>query len=124
MANFAQRPVLKALRLREEADLAQLDAYAMAGAILLLDAHVPGSYGGAGVTGDWDLARRAAQRWPIILSGGLTPENVADAIATVQPRGVDVSSGVETNKAKDPEKMRAFVATARAAMALETSKPR
>ena len=57
VADFAQRPVLKALRLREEADLAQLDAYAMAGAVLLLDAHVPGSYGGSGVTGDWDLAR-------------------------------------------------------------------
>ena len=115
VADFAQRPVLKALRLRDEADLAQLDAYAMAGAVLLLDAHVPGSYGGSGVTGDWDLARRASQRWPVILSGGLTPGNVAIAIATVQPRGVDVSSGVETNKAKDPEKIRAFVAAARAA---------
>jgi indole-3-glycerol phosphate synthase/phosphoribosylanthranilate isomerase/anthranilate synthase/indole-3-glycerol phosphate synthase/phosphoribosylanthranilate isomerase len=109
------RPVLKSLRLHDEADLDQLDAYAMAGAVLLLDAHVPGSYGGSGVTGDWDLARLASQRWPVILSGGLTPENVAMAISTVQPRGVDVSSGVETNKVKDPKKIRAFVAAAKAA---------
>ncbi len=108
-------PIIKSLRLRDEADLARLDAYAMAGAILLLDAHVPGSYGGTGKTGDWDLARRAAQRWPIILSGGLTSENVAGAIATVHPRGVDVSSGIETDKVKDPDKMRAFVTAARTA---------
>ncbi|HEU5438629.1 MAG TPA: hypothetical protein VFU88_05010, partial [Ktedonobacterales bacterium] len=55
----------------------------------------------------------AARRWPIILSGGLTPENVADAIARVRPAGVDVSSGIETARVKDPAKMRAFVRAAR-----------
>lgn len=108
-------PVVKALRLREESDLERLDGYALADATLLLDAHVPGSYGGTGRTGDWELARRAAERWPVILSGGLTPDNVAEAVATVNPRGVDVSSGVETEKAKDPGKIRAFVTAARAA---------
>jgi indole-3-glycerol phosphate synthase/phosphoribosylanthranilate isomerase len=110
-------PVLKALRLHEEADLDQLDAYALASATLLLDAHVPGMYGGSGQTGDWELARRAAQRWPVILSGGLTPDNIADAIATVGPRGVDVSSGVETAKMKDAAKIAAFMQAARAATA-------
>ncbi|HEV2405924.1 MAG TPA: indole-3-glycerol phosphate synthase TrpC, partial [Ktedonobacterales bacterium] len=114
VAELVGLPVIKALRLRDESDLAQLDAYALKGATLLLDAHVPGSYGGSGQTGDWELARRAAQRWPIILSGGLTPENVAEAIAQVGPRGVDVSSGVETDGAKDQEKIRRFAAAARA----------
>lgn len=111
---WAHRPIIKALRLRDETDLAALDDYALAGATLLLDAHVPGSYGGSGKTGDWRLARKAAQRWPIILSGGLTPENVGAALAEVQPRGVDVSSGIETARAKDWDKMRLFVAAARA----------
>ena len=114
-------PVLKALRLRAETDLDLLDEYALANVTLLLDAHVPGGYGGAGRTGDWRLARRAAERWPIILSGGLTPENVASAIAQVGPRGVDVSSGIETNKVKDPEKIRAFMKAVEAATQMEAS---
>jgi indole-3-glycerol phosphate synthase/phosphoribosylanthranilate isomerase/anthranilate synthase/indole-3-glycerol phosphate synthase/phosphoribosylanthranilate isomerase len=107
--------VLKALRLRTEKDFAQLDEYALAGAIIMLDTPKDGLYGGTGETGDWALAREAARRWPIILSGGLTPENVADAIAAVYPRGVDVSSGVETNKAKDLDKIARFIAAARSA---------
>ena len=113
VTELSNRPVLKALRLRTDADLAALDDYALAGATLLLDAHVPGSYGGSGQTGDWRLARMAADRWPIILSGGLTPENVGAALAEVQPRGVDVSSGIESDGMKDFEKMRRFVAAAR-----------
>ncbi|WIG61637.1 MAG: Indole-3-glycerol phosphate synthase [Ktedonobacterales bacterium] len=111
--------IIKAIRLRAEADLERLDAYAMAGAALLLDTpSSSGAYGGTGETGDWELARRAAERWPVILSGGLAPENVAGALAAAQPRGVDVSSGIETHHAKDPEKMRAFVHAARTASAL------
>jgi len=109
-------PVAKALRLRSEADLALLDAYALASAVPLLDTpSANGEYGGTGKIGNWELAREAARRWPILLSGGLTPENVADAIRAVNPRGVDVSSGVETNGVKDPEKIRAFIEAVRAA---------
>jgi indole-3-glycerol phosphate synthase/phosphoribosylanthranilate isomerase/anthranilate synthase/indole-3-glycerol phosphate synthase/phosphoribosylanthranilate isomerase len=105
-------PILKALRLRTENDLSQLDEYALAGAIIMLDTPKDGAYGGTGETGDWTLAREAARRWPVILSGGLTPENVAEAIEAVHPYGVDVSSGVETNKAKDLDKIARFIAAA------------
>jgi indole-3-glycerol phosphate synthase/phosphoribosylanthranilate isomerase len=113
-------PTLKALRLRTEADLDALDTYALAGVTLLLDAHVSGYYGGTGQTGDWVLARRAAARWPVILSGGLSPENVAEAILAVHPRGVDVSSGVETARAKDAAKIQAFIRAAKAAETAST----
>lgn len=82
---------------------------------LLVDAHVPGSYGGAGVVADWERAADLAQRRPLLLAGGLTPANVAAAIQRVRPWGVDVSSGVESNGVKDHQKIRAFVAAARAA---------
>ena len=81
---------------------------------LLIDALVPGSYGGAGVLADWGRAAELARRRLIMLAGGLTPENVDAAIRQVQPWGVDVSSGVETNGVKDIVKIRAFVAAARA----------
>ncbi len=107
-------PVIKALRLRDESDLDMLDAYALAGAALLLDTPAAdGRYGGTGQTGDWTLARTAAERWPVILSGGLAPDNVAVGLAAVAPRGVDVSSGVETDGVKDGVKIHAFVAAAR-----------
>jgi|YNPMSStandDraft_1061717.scaffolds.fasta_scaffold01235_9 phosphoribosylanthranilate isomerase len=83
---------------------------------LLVDAHVPGSYGGAGVVADWDRAADLARQRPLLLAGGLTPENVAAAIQRVRPWGVDVSSGVESNGVKDHQKIRAFVAAARAAV--------
>jgi phosphoribosylanthranilate isomerase len=82
---------------------------------LHVDAHVPGAYGGAGVTADWDRARLLARQRPIVLAGGLTPENVGAAIEQVRPWGVDVSSGVETDGAKDVAKIHAFVTAARAA---------
>lgn len=120
----AQLPIIKALRLREEADLPRLDAYVAAGATLLLDSPAAdGSYGGTGQIGDWALARRAAERWPIILSGGLTPENVAPALEAVSPCGIDVSSGIETNGVKDPAKMRAFVIAAKTATNVTTAAP-
>jgi indole-3-glycerol phosphate synthase / phosphoribosylanthranilate isomerase len=107
--------VLKALRLRSERNLDLLDVYAKAGATLLIDTPKDGAYGGTGETGDWALARAAARRWPVILSGGLTPENVSAALAAVHPRGVDVSSGVETDRVKDLAKIARFIATARTA---------
>lgn len=82
---------------------------------VLLDAHLPGLYGGAGVRGDWALGAELARDFPIILAGGLTPENVGEALDTVRPLGVDVSSGVETDGVKDTAKIARFIATARAA---------
>ncbi len=77
---------------------------------LLIDAYRKDQYGGTGHTADWSIATKLAQRYPILLAGGLTAENVAAAIQQVKPWGVDVSSGVEMSPGKkDAEKMRAFV---------------
>jgi phosphoribosylanthranilate isomerase len=78
---------------------------------LLLD-----SSRGRGMRGDWDALAAVASRLPVILAGGLTPENVAEAVRRVRPWGVDVSSGVETVGRKDAAKMRAFVAAAKGAI--------
>lgn len=121
-ATLCGKPVVKAVRPCTEEDLAQLDAYALAGATILLDTPTTnGAYGGTGETGDWQLARAAAARWPVILSGGLTPENVAAGIEAVAPRGVDVSSGVEAGNGKDESKIRAFIEAARAAQTAQTT---
>ncbi len=84
---------------------------------LLVDAYHPGAYGGVGQPGDWGIAAALAQRCArLLLAGGLTPDNVAEAIAQARPWGVDVSSGVEARPGrKDPARVRAFVAAARAA---------
>lgn len=82
---------------------------------ILLDSWGPRGGGGTGVLGDWRQAAEIVGRFPgarIALAGGLTPDNVAEAIRTVRPWGVDVSSGVEKNGQKDPERIRAFVAAA------------
>jgi phosphoribosylanthranilate isomerase len=76
---------------------------------LLVDASVKGSYGGTGVTADWNGAAELAKKYPLLLAGGLTPENVADAVRQVRPWGVDVASGVESGAgSKDASKMKAF----------------
>jgi len=81
---------------------------------ILLDAHDPVRRGGTGRVIDWRRARDVAARRPVILAGGLSPANVAAAIETVGPIGVDVSSGVEASPGiKDPEKLAAFVAAVR-----------
>ena len=83
---------------------------------LLIDAFRPGEYGGTGHRADWMLARKVADDISIILAGGLNPDNVAAAVQTVRPWGVDVSSGVEkTPGKKDHDKIRAFVRNAKAA---------
>lgn len=82
----------------------------------LIDSYQPGRYGGSGLTGDWDLASQLAQHAPILLAGGLRPENVAEAIRQVNPWGVDVASGVESEPGvKDQEKVKAFIQAARSA---------
>lgn len=108
---------LKAFRVKGEETLQQLEAYPTAG--YLLDAYVKDSLGGTGATFNWDLAVRAQEFGkPILLAGGLTPDNVADAVRKVQPFGVDVSSGVESEPGrKDPARMKAFVEAAKNALA-------
>jgi phosphoribosylanthranilate isomerase len=77
----------------------------------LLDAYDPSRLGGTGRTFDWSVAREAKQYGPIILAGGLTPENVALAVREVRPFAVDVASGVESAPGiKDPAKLRSFFA--------------
>lgn len=83
---------------------------------LHVDAHVPGIYGGAGILADWKRAATLAQQAPILLAGGLTAENVQEAIQTVRPWGVDVSSGVETDGVKDNRKIRLFIEAVRSGM--------
>jgi phosphoribosylanthranilate isomerase len=76
----------------------------------LLDASVKGLYGGSGVTTDWSQAAELAKKYQLLLAGGLTPENVANAVRQVKPWGVDVASGVESEPGrKDAAKMAAFV---------------
>ena len=106
------RPVIKALSLKKQSDLSQLTNYQSVTWRLLIDTPTP-DWGGSGCTGDWELASLAAQRSKILLAGGLTPENVVEAIQHVHPWGLDVSSGVETNKKKDLQKIRGFLAQVR-----------
>jgi phosphoribosylanthranilate isomerase len=108
---------MKALRVREAASLAALENYQTDA--FLLDAYAKSGLGGTGEKFDWRLAG-GAQKYgkPIFLAGGLTPENVAEAIQQVHPFAVDVSSGVESAPGKkDPAKVRAFIAAAKNAEA-------
>jgi phosphoribosylanthranilate isomerase len=92
--------------------LAAMADYRVAG--YLLDAYSPYSYGGTGERFDWDCAVAAKGKGPIILAGGLDPENVAQAVQKVAPFAVDVSSGVELSPGrKDPEKVRNFIRNAK-----------
>jgi phosphoribosylanthranilate isomerase len=93
-----QRRVIKAFRVKDSTVLDDMAAYQVAG--YLLDAWSPVAHGGTGTTFNWDIAARAAVSRRIILAGGLTPENVAGAIASVKPYAVDVSSGVESAPGK------------------------
>jgi phosphoribosylanthranilate isomerase len=106
-------PVVKAVRVEGPASLEGLAAYDVSA--FLLDAPSAG-FGGSGVAFDWELARRATLARPLLLAGGLTPENVARAVREVRPFGVDVASGVErTPGVKDEDRMRRFIEAARAA---------
>jgi len=108
------RRVMKAFRIKDENSLRELEAYRGAVQAFLLDTYKKGQTGGTGETFDWDLARKAREYGPIVLAGGLTAENVAQAIAAVRPQAVDVASGVEAAPGKkDPEKLRAFFAGVR-----------
>ena len=109
--------VMKAFRVRGEETLMRLPAYADAVDAILLDAYVAGAHGGTGAQFDWNLAVQARDLGrPLVLAGGLTPANVAEAVRTVRPYGVDVSSGVESAPGrKDPAKLAEFVRAAKSA---------
>lgn len=106
-------PVLKAIRVSNVHSLAALASYEVQG--FLLDAPSPG-YGGSGATIDWELAAEVSRELPIVLAGGLRPDNVAEAVRIVRPWAVDVASGVERAPGvKDPELVRLFVERAKEA---------
>jgi phosphoribosylanthranilate isomerase len=111
----APRRSIRALRVRENETLDDIDRYPAASG-LLLDAWVAGAFGGTGVLCNWEIAAEIAKKRPVILAGGLTPENVAAAIQAVRPYGVDVSSGVEEEPGrKDRKKVAAFIKAAQLA---------
>jgi phosphoribosylanthranilate isomerase len=123
------RPVMKAIAVAEAADLRVVPDYEAVADRILFDARPPKNAsrpGGHGRAFDWALLARLARKKPMMLSGGLTPENVAEAIRIVRPDAVDVSSGVERAPGeKDAEKIRNFVKSARnAAAALGKSQKR
>lgn len=104
-----EKPYLKAVRMRPEVDLLQYARDYRGAKALLLDAYVEGRRGGSGTTFDWGLIPRDVAL-PVVLSGGLTAENVSEAVRRVRPHAVDVSSGVESGKGiKDASKIAAFM---------------
>jgi phosphoribosylanthranilate isomerase len=106
-------PYIKAVRMKPGTDLLQYARDYHDAKALLLDAYVEGLHGGSGAAFDWSLIPRGLSL-PVILSGGLTPENVMDAVRSVRPGAVDVSSGVESAKGiKDAQKIAAFIKGAR-----------
>lgn len=107
--------VIKALRLKAEMDESFFASFPSSA--LLLDAYVPDKFGGTGHRCDWEKAAAVATSHRVILAGGLTPDNVAEAVQQVHPYGVDVSSGVEEKPGKkDPEKVARFIRMAKEAL--------
>jgi phosphoribosylanthranilate isomerase len=109
------RPVIKAIRIKNAQSLTPVPNYKVSA--YLLDTYVEGALpGGTGASFAWELAARVKPYGPVILAGGLTPENIGVAVAQICPYGVDVSTGVErTPGIKDHHKIRQFIARAKAA---------
>jgi phosphoribosylanthranilate isomerase len=104
--------IMKAARVRDAASLQALDAFRHVD-YQLVDAHHPDLFGGTGETFDWELLRSRRSKVPLVLSGGLTPENVHDAIVAARPFAVDTASGTELSPGvKDPAKVQAFIRAA------------
>ena len=105
-AGWAQK-VIKAFRVRGRTDVERLPSYAVE--LMMVDAYVEGTHGGTGARFDWTLLE-GVDRQRLVLAGGLTPDNVAEAIREVRPWAVDVASGVEASPGvKDPEKVKRFI---------------
>jgi phosphoribosylanthranilate isomerase len=118
-----EKPVIKAIHIYPEWDEEELLAYLENGQrklgsrspIYLLDTFVEQKYGGTGQTFAWEIARRATEKYPVIIAGGLQPENVGEVVSNLKPWGVDVSSGVESRGVKDVAKIKAFVQAVKSA---------
>ena len=106
-----ERPVFKALRFHNSVGGELPTASSLGADRVLIDANIPGRYGGTGVPYDWSLVQPAVADG--FLAGGLTPENVAEALDQARPWGVDVSSGVERDRVKDPALIQQFIAAVR-----------
>ncbi|MDA1044619.1 MAG: phosphoribosylanthranilate isomerase [Verrucomicrobia bacterium] len=110
------RPLWRAVKLQEGACVPAPDVWPECR--LVVDADVPGLYGGTGRQADWNAAAALAKKHPLMLAGGLSPDNIAEAIKTVSPLGVDVASGVETSPGrKDRARVEQFIKHARRAEA-------
>ncbi len=111
-----ERPILKQLRVRSETSAEDIDAevkaHLAAGRMVVLDAYDPNTPGGTGKVFEWSKAANVAPLEGVLLAGGLTPDNVSDAIRELGAWGVDVSSGVETDGDKDDVKMHNFITEA------------
>jgi phosphoribosylanthranilate isomerase len=110
------RPVIRGICLRDRNTFMAMAEYKGRARVrgFVLDAYSETAYGGTGTIANWSLAKEAAQSFSFLLAGGLTPDNVQEAIQKVQPYGVDVSSGVEARPGKkDPAKIQAFIQAAK-----------
>ena len=110
------KKIIKAIRVKDIADIEPLNLYKTVSAFLL-DTYSPDAIGGTGKVFNWEIAVEAKKSGRIILAGGLTPDNIEEAVRIVQPYGVDVSTGVESSKkgTKNHEKLRLFIERARKA---------
>jgi phosphoribosylanthranilate isomerase len=110
------RRVIKSFRIRDASTLQELEPFQGAVQAFLLDTYKKGQVGGTGEVFDWELARQARAYGPVILAGGLTPDNVARALRVAQPQAVDSASGTEAAPGKkDPARLRAFFEAVRGA---------
>lgn len=115
-----RRRVIKAFRVKDLQSIKQLEKYSVTG--FLLDTFCEDLHGGTGKVFDWNLVHPAKKTGPVILAGGLTPQNIRQAISQTRPYGVDVCSGVEKIPGvKDPEKVRAFLENIRSGVNHETA---
>lgn len=118
-----ERPVIKAIHIADDWDEKRLTSHLEDGQrrlgsrapIYLLDTWSEQKYGGTGQAFAWEIAREAVAKYPIIIAGGLNPENAGQVVSGLRPWGVDVSSGVESGGVKDIEKIKAFVQAVRSA---------
>ena len=118
-----EKPLIKAIHispgLSEEELLAEMEngqrALGSRSPVYMLDTSVEEKYGGTGQAFDWGIAKKAVAEYPVIIAGGLHPQNVGQVVTNLRPWGVDVSSGVESKGVKDVDKIKAFVQAARSA---------